>query len=116
MKQVILVRKDLRLKPGKLSAQVAHGAVGAAISTYIHYKSLYNEWETSGMKKVVLKVKDEKELVNLYNQAKDKNIPCFLVQDAGLTTFHGKPTLTVAALGPADNWQLDPIVGHLKLL
>ena len=116
MKQVILIRNDLKLKKGKMCAQAAHGSVGAAILAYQRYKGLFSEWEATGMKKVVVKVKDEAELVDLYQQATAKNIPAYLVRDAGLTTFHGQPTLTVAAIGPCDNWQLDPILGHLKLL
>jgi PTH2 family peptidyl-tRNA hydrolase len=116
MKQVILIRVDLKMKPGKLAAQASHSAVGAALLAYTRFKGLFSEWEATGMKKVVLKVKSEKELLDIYNQAVQKGLPCYLVKDAGLTTFHGTPTLTSAAIGPADEWQLDPIIGQLKLL
>jgi PTH2 family peptidyl-tRNA hydrolase len=104
------------MKVGKMAAQASHGSVGATLIAYTRYKGLFSEWDATGMKKVVLKVKNEQELQNIYNQAIQANIPAYLVRDAGLTTFHGQPTLTVAAIGPCDNWQLDPIVGHLKLL
>jgi len=68
------------------------------------------------MKKIALAIKSEKELLDIYNQAVQKGLPCYLVRDAGLTTFHGQPTLTAAAIGPGDEWQIDPLVGHLKLL
>lgn len=104
------------MKAGKIAAQAAHGSVGATLIAYTRYKGLFSEWDATGMKKVVLKVKNEQELQNLYNQAIQANIPAYLVRDAGLTTFHGQPTLTVAVIGPTDNWQLDPLVGNLKLL
>jgi len=116
MKQAILIRKDLKLKIGKASAQACHASVGASLAAYTRFKGIFSEWECQGMKKVVLAVKSEQELLNLYNQAVQKNIPAYLVKDAGLTTFHGKPTITCCAIGPIDNWQIDPIVGHLKLL
>lgn len=116
MKQCILIRSDLKMKPGKLAAQASHSAVGAALLAFTRYKGLFSEWDASGSKKVVLKIPTETELVNLYNQAIQKNIPAYLVRDAGITTFHGQPTLTCCAIGPIDDWQLQPIVGHLKLL
>jgi peptidyl-tRNA hydrolase, PTH2 family len=116
MKQVILIRSDLKMKGGKVAAQASHAAVGAALLAFVRFKGLFSEWEATGQKKVVLKVKSEQELVEIYQKAIQYNLPCYLVKDAGLTTFHGTPTLTSAALGPADEWQLDPIIGHLKLL
>ena len=116
MKQVIILRKDLKLKVGKACSQAAHASVGASLLAYVRFKGLYNEWEAHGMKKVILAVKSEQELLNVYNQAAGKGMPVYLVQDAGLTTFHGKPTITCCAIGPVDDWQVDPIVGHLKLL
>jgi peptidyl-tRNA hydrolase, PTH2 family len=116
MKQVILIRSDLKMKPGKLAAQACHGSVGATLLAFTRYKGLFSEWDAQGCKKVVLKVPTETELLNLYNKAVQKSIPAYLVKDAGKTTFHGQPTLTCCAIGPVDYYQLDPLVGHLKLL
>ena len=52
LKQVILVRHDLKLPKGKLSAQVAHASVEAVLKSE---KDKVKEWRTSGQKKVVLK-------------------------------------------------------------
>jgi len=116
MKQVILLRKDLKLKIGKACASASHASVGASLAAFVRFKGLYSEWESQGQKKVVLAVNSELELINLYNQAVQKNIPAYLVRDAGKTTFHGKPTITCCAIGPIDDWQLQPLIGHLKLL
>ena len=54
MKQVILVRNDLRMPKGKLSSQVAHASLEAALKS-----NKLKEWRSKGTKKVILKVKDE---------------------------------------------------------
>jgi peptidyl-tRNA hydrolase, PTH2 family len=104
------------MKAGKVAAQACHSSVGAALLAFTRFKGLFSEWEVTGQKKVVLKVKSEQELLDIYNKAAQLSLPCYLVRDAGLTTFHGQPTLTAAAIGPGDNYQIDPLVGHLKLL
>jgi peptidyl-tRNA hydrolase, PTH2 family len=116
MKMVTLVRADLKMKPGKLAAQAQHSAVGAALLAFTRFKGVYSEWEATGQKKVILKVSSEQELLALYSKAIQQGLPCYLVKDAGKTTFHGTPTLTCCAIGPGDDYQIDPIVGHLKLL
>lgn len=116
MKQVILIRADLKMRSGKIAAQASHSSVGAALLAFTRFKGLFSEWEATGQKKVVVKVKSEQELLDIYNKTVEMGLPCYLVRDAGLTTFHGQPTLTAAAIGPADEWQIDPLVGHLKLL
>ena len=60
MKQVILVRMDLKLPKGKLAAQVAHASTEALLKSH---KDDITKWRSEGMKKVVLKVDDQKELM-----------------------------------------------------
>ena len=60
MKQVILVRMDLKLPKGKLAAQCCHASVEAVLNSS---KKKVDEWRSEGQKKVVLKVKDDKELI-----------------------------------------------------
>ena len=55
-------------------------------------------------------------MLDIYQQAKDKGLPCSLIVDAGLTEFNGIPTKTCIAIGPAYSKYIDPITGHLKLL
>ena len=70
LKQVILVRKDLKLSKGKMAAQVAHASLEAAMNSD---KDKVNEWKSEGMKKVVLKVEDETELLDYLQLAKAAN-------------------------------------------
>ena len=111
-KQVILARTDLKLPVGKLAVQVAHASVDAVLKTR---KLTIMAWRLSGMKKTVLKVSNEKELMKYYLLAKKAKLPASMIKDAGLTVV--KPgTLTCVAIGPAKETAIDKITGKLKLL
>ncbi|MFH0978378.1 MAG: peptidyl-tRNA hydrolase Pth2 [Candidatus Woesearchaeota archaeon] len=111
MKQVILLRADLRLGVGKASAQVAHASLDAALKSS---KDKLSEWRKEGMKKVVLKVKDDKELIQFQNLAKDKKLVASLITDAGLTEIP-PGTITCLAIGPDEEGLIDSITGKLKM-
>jgi PTH2 family peptidyl-tRNA hydrolase len=114
MKQVIVVRKDLKLGKGKLSAQVAHASLNAYKEAERKKPEWVKEWEFTGQKKVVLKVEDEAELINIYNIVK-KKFPCALIRDAGRTqTAPG--TITCIGIGPVPEGEIDKITGNLKLV
>ena len=112
MKQAILMRQDLKLPKGKLAAQAAHAAVEAALRSP---ERLIRAWRQEGMAKVVLKVKDERELLQHLQQAKDAGIITALITDAGRTVVE-PGTKTCGALGPADDAEIDRLVGSLKLV
>jgi len=112
MKQVILIRHDLKMKLGKASVQCMHAAVEATLKSD---KDKIKEWRSEGMKKVVLKVESEKELL-IYNQtAKDSGLITALITDAG-KTFFKEPTRTCLAIGPDKEEKIDKITGKLKLI
>ncbi len=111
-KQVILVRQDLKLPKGKLAAQAAHASVEAVLKSN---KDIVQDWRDQGMAKIVLKVKDEKELVQYFQQAKDAKLTCSLITDAGRTVI-APGTKTCAAIGPDEEEKIDKITGKLALL
>ena len=112
LKQVILIRQDLKMPKGKMAVQCCHASVEAALRSDV---PLLQEWRKQGMKKVLLKVKDKKELL-MYNQwAKDKGFITALITDAGKTYFDTSTT-TCLAIGPDDEEKLDILTGELKLL
>ncbi|MEM5778280.1 MAG: peptidyl-tRNA hydrolase Pth2 [Candidatus Aenigmatarchaeota archaeon] len=112
MKQVILVRSDLKLEKGKLCSQVAHASLASFLKSS---KGNKEKWLREGMKKIVLKVLNEKELIEFYNKAKKEKLPCELIIDAGLTQV--KPgTITALGIGPAEDKKIDKLTGKLKLL
>lgn len=125
MKQVIVMRKDLNMRKGKMCAQAAHASIASIFKTDVRLDTTYkssvvptnyqSEWLRTGMKKVVLGIESEEELLAIVKRAKLEMIPAHTVTDAGLTEFNA-PTLTCAALGPWPDAELDQITGHLKLL
>lgn len=110
MKQVILCRMDLKMAPGKLAAQSAHASLHAAMKVD---KKKLDAWLKEGATKIVLKVKDEKELLAFKKKA--AKLPNALILDAG-KTFFKEPTHTCLAIGPDDDKKIDAITGKLKLL
>ena len=110
MKQVILVRSDLKMGLGKLSSQVAHASLEAALKS-----DKLKEWKNKGTKKVILKVKDEKELLYYYELAKKNKITNALIKDAA-KTFFKEPTITCLAIGPEKEEKIDKITKELKML
>ncbi len=112
MKQVILVRQDLKLPKGKLAVQVAHASLEAFIRSE---KEKGKEWHAEGMKKIVLKVKDEKEMLKYNQLAKDAGLVTAVITDAGLTTV-APGTKTCAGIGPDDEDKIDAITGKLPMV
>ncbi|MEM2878434.1 MAG: peptidyl-tRNA hydrolase Pth2 [Candidatus Hadarchaeales archaeon] len=114
-KQVIAVRCDLEMSAGKLAAQVAHGAVGAAESARKTSRKWFDGWLKEGQKKVVVKVSGEKDLIDLKIRVERAGLPNELVRDAGLTEIP-PGTATALAIGPAPSEILDEFTGDLPLL
>lgn len=114
IKQVIVVRSDLKLGKGKLAAHAAHASLEAYKKTKARDEEIVREWEESGMKKIVVCVKDERELVDLFEKIK-KEIPAALIKDAGHTQV-APGTITAVGIGPWNEKKIDEFTGKLKLL
>lgn len=111
-KQVIVVRKDLKIRKGKFISQGAHAAIGA------YQKALewqIKAWEDTGSTKICLYVNSEEELEEIYKKGVENKLPCYLVVDEGRTEFNGVKTKTAVAIGPAKSEEVDKITGHLDL-
>lgn len=115
IKQVIIIRKDLNMRKGKMVAQGCHASLGA-YNEAIHVKG-YDivEWDHTGQTKICVGVDSESELLMCFRMAKAIQIPAYLVLDAGRTEFK-EPTHTAVAIGPASEELINPITGLLKLL
>ncbi len=113
-KQVIVVRSDLSMSPGKLAVQVAHGSVASAERARKEKREWFKAWLREGWKKVIVKVPNEQELHELQKQAKDLELPSELIQDAGLTELP-PGTVTVLVMGPAPTELIDKVTGNLPL-
>ena len=110
MKQVIVVRSDLKLSKGKLAVQSAHASYSSAKKSKETAK-----WEKEGQKKIVLKVKDLDQLLELNKKCIDLKLPHALISDAGLTEIK-KGTVTCLGIGPADDAKINKVIGSLPLL
>ena len=111
LKQVIVIRADLKMGKGKACAQVAH----ASLEAYLKAEGRVRErWRREGAKKVVVKVNSEEELMEVFRKALELGLPVVLIRDAGLTQLPpGTPT--AVGIGPAEEEKLDSITGELKL-
>ena len=112
MKQVILVRNDLKLPKGKMSAQVAHASVESVLRSS---NDKVDSWHSQGMKKVVLKVENEKELIQYQQKAKAKGLVASIITDAGKTTV-APGTKTCLGIGPDKEELVDSVTSELKMI
>lgn len=138
VKQVIVFRHDLlkNLRKGKIAAQVAHASLGALLTmahreehtngflytdkwTKIEFDfqkdSVLDKWLNGIFTKICVYVENEDELLEIYKKAKEAELPCSLITDAGNTEFHGIPTNTCVGIGPWFSEEIDKITGNLKL-
>lgn len=121
-KQIIIMRKDLGMRKGKMIAQGAHASL-AVLKEFFTFKNLsftklrtLKFWLSHRFTKVTLSVDSEDELMEIYQNALNAGLVVALITDAGLTEFNGIPTRTCLAIGPEKSSDVDPISGHLKLL
>jgi PTH2 family peptidyl-tRNA hydrolase len=114
MKQIIVMRKDLNMRTGKMIAQGAHASMKATLENLEHQN--VKEWLSGPFTKIAVSVNSEEELFEIINKAKEAGLITALITDAGRTEFNGVPTNTCIAVGPASHEDLLPITGHLKLL
>lgn len=119
MKQVIVIRKDLRtaggqkVRSGKLLAQVAH--VGHLVAHNHRDDPRYKAWMAGKIRKIVVGIDSIDALEELIEQAKEAGVIVTPIVDSGLTEFDGVPTLTCVGFGPDSNAKLDPLTGRLPL-
>ncbi len=113
MKQIIVLRRDLGMRRGKEISQGAHASMKVVLENLEHPD--VKAWLAGPFAKIVVVCDSEQDLLDLVAAANASGIITSLIQDAGRTEFKGVPTLTAAALGPAEADRLNPITGHLKL-
>jgi peptidyl-tRNA hydrolase, PTH2 family len=143
IKQVIVVRKDLNMRKGKIATQVAHASFKVFLDLDHEYMNIYPDrsrstryydghlvndlvivgitdnmynWLEGIFTKICVCVNSEQELLDIYQKAKDTRLPCSLIQDSGQTEFKGIPTYTCCAIGPDNSEKINNITGNLPLL
>lgn len=133
IKQVILIRKDLKMRRGKEIAQGSHASMQfltEQINAHLNSDALPLEnhqtlqtkvdisvteanWLSKGMAKVCLRVDSEEELLSYHEKAIAAGIKSHVIQDSGRTEFNGQPTITACAIGPDYVSIIDGITGDL---
>jgi PTH2 family peptidyl-tRNA hydrolase len=124
-KQVIILRKDLNMRKGKLVAQGAHASMGAILkqmTVTADNKMVLDlndarlaPWVTGRFKKICVYVNSEQELLDLHKQATEAGLITSLILDAGLTEFGGVSTYTAVGIGPDSEDKIDAVCKHLPL-
>jgi peptidyl-tRNA hydrolase, PTH2 family len=114
-KQVIVVRKDLKMETGKLVSQACHACLEASEESKKHDPRLWRIWRDEGAKKVVVKVSSLDELLDIKDKAERIGVPNALIVDRGLTQIPPN-TPTALGIGPGKTETVDRLTKHLKLL
>lgn len=141
-KQMIVMRRDLKMRKGKIAAQAGHACVEATLMaleregrlgevrvkrdeagtpTWVWLASggtrpsALTDWFDAGVAKVCVYVDSEEELLSLAEQGRERGFAVALVRDAGITEFHGEATYTCLAFEPLHPDDIDPITGELPL-
>ncbi|MBQ8862139.1 MAG: aminoacyl-tRNA hydrolase [Clostridia bacterium] len=135
-KMMIVMRRDLKMRKGKIAAQAGHAAIEAILMA-LHKEGrcadiistsegMYlaengkpetplSEWFSYGCAKICVYVDSEEELMAVAAKAEAKGVLTAVITDAGMTEFHGVPTKTCLALEPLPSDIADEITGGLPL-
>jgi len=134
VKQYIIVRTDLPMNTGKIAAQACHAATNIffdkfqltqvclkkgedLVDGFVYIPSAAEmQWIKDGKRtKITKKVKNESQLLKVYNQAKEAGLSASLIKDAGIYGLEGE-NFTAVAVGPNYVDECTPVVGKLRLL
>ena len=137
-KQVIVIRRDLKMRRGKEIAQGSHASLAFLTRKQVYQKidnsgfpieipsSYYANsscvlseaeyhWLNSSFAKITLQVPDLESLMDLHGKAQGLGLESHLITDAGRTEFDGVPTVTCLAIGPDWCDKIDEVTKTLKL-
>lgn len=137
VKQVIVIRRDLKTRRGKEIAQGAHASMAflseaiaahkeevesAAVLSMDYQPEFLNrlseealEWLSGLFTKVTCQVDSLEDLQIVEKAAKSAGLECHMIVDSGKTEFAGIPTATALAIGPGDAEKIDAVTGELRL-
>lgn len=127
IKQVIVIRKDLKMRRGKEIAQGSHASMAFltnrlrklldknAVNIQKEFTKAEWEWMEGGFTKICLSVDSEQELLEIFRKSKELKLETQLITDSGKTEFNGIPTNTCLCIGPDYSEKIDPVTSHLKL-
>lgn len=134
IKQVIVMRKDLNMRKGKIAAQACHACVAALVKAtatnngYLDWDFKEDkikcvskndrylcDWLNDSFTKVCVYVESEEELLKVKEEGDKRHLISVVITDNGLTEFHGEKTITCLAFEPLPSDIIDKVTGNLKL-
>ncbi len=136
-KQVIVIRRDLKMRRGKEISQGSHASM-AFLTKELKPTTKFPElgmpyysnpftvkveniqevyhWLENSFRKICVYVNSEEELKEVHQKALDKGLISHIIEDNGATEFNGVKTLTCCAIGPHWDEKFEGITDHLPLL
>jgi peptidyl-tRNA hydrolase, PTH2 family len=119
-KQVIVIRRDLKMRRGKEIAQGSHASMEWLTQRVrggpaVRLNEAERSWLNNGNAKVVCQVDTEAEFRAVIKKAADVGVRVHVITDMGRTEFHGVETVTALAVGPDWADRVDEVTGELKL-
>jgi len=142
-KMVIVIRRDLNMRKGKMIAQGSHASMAfltksglmehdvecgemccdyheyyfknSTMDMETHFKEI-THWLENSFRKIVCYVNSEQELDELHQKALDNGLISHMIEDNGATEFNGVKTKTCIAIGPHYDEKFIGITDHLPLL
>ena len=135
-KMMIVMRRDLKMRKGKIAAQAGHACIdavlqalqkedrlndlvsspeGMMLKTTDKPESPLTEWFNNGCTKVCVYVDSEEELLAIAEKAEARGIIAAVITDWGLTEFHGEHTKTCLAIEPLPAEIANELTGELPL-
>lgn len=135
-KMMIVMRRDLKMRKGKIAAQAGHACIDAVLAA-LHKEGRMadlemtsdgmalkatdkpatplSDWFAYGCAKICVYVDSEAELLDIAQRAQERGIIASVITDAGMTEFHGVPTKTCLALEPLPAEVADTLTAELPL-
>jgi PTH2 family peptidyl-tRNA hydrolase len=123
IKQIIAVRTDLNMGRGKIAAQVAHASMEFLRDSLMEHDHRHGveltqterDWLFGDRTKIVVQGGNETGLLDLHCRALARGLQAHVIRDLGKTEVDPNTT-TALAIGPAHDYELVELTGHLRLL
>ena len=130
VKQVIVVRKDLKMSTGEVAEKVTDAALkiffdriakwttNVTINNTIILEGMTSpikKWVDGNSAKNILSCNTENDIMTLADKAKNLNIPFAISFDNTFNTFNDTTTPLCIALGPDYDDKIDPLIRECEV-
>ena len=113
-KQMIVMRRDLKMRKGKIAAQAGHACVEATLMALAREGRLDQIRATQDWVYVDHAEQDRSPLTDWFDAGVAK-VCVYVDGEEGMTEFHGEATFTCLAFEPLPAEKIDPLTGDLPL-